>query len=529
MKIDLVFLITLIVIIAYVFIIYKVEKLTIENMGEVSGDIREAIKQVYLADVEAIRNLSEVATKLQAGGLTVPGQMTLKGNLLVNNPDQQDKLIVYKNGDSKPPYLFYNKQGSVGVFNGSDAPWNIEENGKINANTIITKGSIGAQGDINVSNKTNEGGRIRILNELKNGKANQTNDWSIWNMTGPYGNKLAFWRYNGDGKNAGPALEILDDGTVNVLNTMYNRKKHYLFYPEEAVIYQNVFEALGNGTISKSGGPGGWDENTHRTNPWNGRQILRIGGKNTFPNGLKIKVPEGKNVIWIRLLNERWNTFQLYNSGGGDLGNFAGGYRKLNEIAPDGGSTDGFWNVHAWIPMPVPGPGEYVLCAGNNVNGEGADGWISGLAFSSNPWNLAFNSAISYHWRLNGGDNLDWSSHDWNNDQLARIPAGRASKVIVPIVPSGKNKLLYIVEHNNNWNGLGHNGISVDNTPIERLRTTWDHPLAVHNNSKMYERFAAALVPEELTRGKRFLTVTFNLTNTNQHIHIREIGTVDLY
>ena len=64
MKIDLVFLITLIVVIAYVFIIYKVEKLTIENMGEVSGDIKDAVKQVYLADVEAIRNLSEVASKL---------------------------------------------------------------------------------------------------------------------------------------------------------------------------------------------------------------------------------------------------------------------------------------------------------------------------------------------------------------------------------------------------------------------------------------------------------------------------------
>lgn len=132
-------------------LLHKVE--TIADVGSLD-QIKEAVKQVYLADVEAIRNLSNVATKLQAGGLTVPGQLT------------------------------------TNIINASD--------------------------NINVSNKTNEGGRIRILNELKNGKAGHTNDWSIWNMTGGYGNKLAFWRYNGDGKNAGSALDLLDDGTVSI-------------------------------------------------------------------------------------------------------------------------------------------------------------------------------------------------------------------------------------------------------------------------------------------------------------------------
>ncbi len=42
-----------------------------ELMANVSNDIKEAVKQVYLADVEAIRNLSKVATKLQKDGLII--------------------------------------------------------------------------------------------------------------------------------------------------------------------------------------------------------------------------------------------------------------------------------------------------------------------------------------------------------------------------------------------------------------------------------------------------------------------------
>ncbi len=54
-----------------------------EPMADVS-DIRETIKQIYLADIEAIRNLSEVASKLQKEGLTIPGNLTVTGAINVN-------------------------------------------------------------------------------------------------------------------------------------------------------------------------------------------------------------------------------------------------------------------------------------------------------------------------------------------------------------------------------------------------------------------------------------------------------------
>jgi len=61
-------------------------------MAEVgtTDQIKDAVKLIYLADVDAIRNLSEVATKLQAGGLTMPGQLNIL-HLILN------RLMGYKN------------------------------------------------------------------------------------------------------------------------------------------------------------------------------------------------------------------------------------------------------------------------------------------------------------------------------------------------------------------------------------------------------------------------------------------------
>jgi len=106
-------------------------------------------------EANSINTLAEIAKKLQAGGLTIPGELT-------------------------STYM-------------------------------------------NVSANSAEGGRVSIMNSSKNGKAGQTNNWALWNMTGGYGNKLSFWRYNGDGLNAGPALDLMDNGEVvipGVLNSM---------------------------------------------------------------------------------------------------------------------------------------------------------------------------------------------------------------------------------------------------------------------------------------------------------------------
>ncbi len=118
-----------------------------------------------LVPVSSIVTLAKVAQKLVDGG----GTLTNPGNLRITGNQQID--------------------------------------GTLNVNNAIF-----GNGGINAIANSPEGGRVSIVNSSKTG-ANQTKDWALWNMTGNYGNKLAFWRYNGDGSNPGPTLELNDDGT----------------------------------------------------------------------------------------------------------------------------------------------------------------------------------------------------------------------------------------------------------------------------------------------------------------------------
>ena len=76
----------LIVIVVYLY--SKVNRLdkkinvTKEGMASVST-IKKLINNIYNADVQAIRNLSEISKKLQRGSLTIPGNLTVKGSLFV--------------------------------------------------------------------------------------------------------------------------------------------------------------------------------------------------------------------------------------------------------------------------------------------------------------------------------------------------------------------------------------------------------------------------------------------------------------
>lgn len=55
---------------------------TMADVGPLTEDrVKQLIYETYLVDVNAIKNLSDVAAQLQAGGLTVPGNLTVKGEL----------------------------------------------------------------------------------------------------------------------------------------------------------------------------------------------------------------------------------------------------------------------------------------------------------------------------------------------------------------------------------------------------------------------------------------------------------------
>jgi hypothetical protein len=86
-----------------------------ESMADVSNDIKEAVKQVYLADVEAIRNLSEVATKLQAGGYTIAGDLTVKGTILSNSISPIGSIIMWSGSNALLPNNWKFCDGSNGT------------------------------------------------------------------------------------------------------------------------------------------------------------------------------------------------------------------------------------------------------------------------------------------------------------------------------------------------------------------------------------------------------------------------------
>ncbi len=313
-------------------------------------------------------------------------------------------------------------------------------------------------------------------------------------------------------------------------STSTNKLSENMYYEEDAEIYINVYDAIAKSVIAKSGSPAGWDDGSFKTNPWNGRQLLKIGNKNAFPNGLLVNVSDGKNVIWISVLSDRFESFDVYTSDGKSLGNFTSGFRLTNRINPNGSTISDNPNFHTWMPIPVPGPGKYVICGGNKKNDGGNDCWISGIAFSTNPWAHAMNSAVAYHWLVNEGTpNPTLVSQNDRGDNNVRLDKGKAYTLMVPVVKSGKDKMLYFV-----LNTLITNAkISVNDKPVDNLQRTNNNPFAKFFNSVIYNNqpfnyFVSTKVPADLVQASGFLKVTVDLTGLNNDINFREIGTIDM-
>jgi hypothetical protein len=90
-------------------------------------------------------------------------------------------------------------------------------------------GEIMARDSVIAYNSSNEGGRLRVQNGNKTGAT--TFDWSIWNMTGGYGNGLAFWRYYANGANAGPSFWLGDNGNIGIGTTAPDGKLNIMNAP----------------------------------------------------------------------------------------------------------------------------------------------------------------------------------------------------------------------------------------------------------------------------------------------------------
>lgn len=155
MNINIILFVIISVIILYIFLVYKIEKMT-DNEPLTENKIKELIRQVYQADVEAIRNLSNIATELQKNGLTIPGNLTVTGKIVAKggidgdlnvsgNLNTDGKLLAKGgiNGDLNVSGNL-NTAGKLSVKSGIDMLGNLGINGSINlvdGNTTLSKGS----------------------------------------------------------------------------------------------------------------------------------------------------------------------------------------------------------------------------------------------------------------------------------------------------------------------------------------------------------------------------------------------------
>jgi len=311
------------------------------------------------------------------------------------------------------------------------------------------------------------------------------------------------------------------DGTNN-LNHMYHT----------AMVFQDIFDAYNSNIFRKQGTPGGWDETSYASGLWNGKRILNIGtGVQSNGNGIVVNIPQGYDVLWIRALGDRWCVLRVSQFNQGSVANFqdwteiyATGFRNLNKIGPDGAGTDSYWNVHEWMPIPIRGGASQY----NVYSAQNSDSWISGIAFGQNIWNHATQSAVAYLWKLNPqtGD-IGWSGQ-WNNDQLSQFNAGSVVEVSVPVINSGLDKMVYLINHNDSWLGTMHGKVTVNGQPVERFRTTYSNPFATHFNSKFFDRYLATHVPASLIQqGDKFIRLKVDMSNCNNHLYFRELGTHD--
>jgi hypothetical protein len=156
-------------------IYYKLPDSSKENF-DATSDMKAVINQVYNADIEAIRNLSSISSQLIAGGLTVPGKLSITGQLKLGSWTIQDNNghlqfikdgVQYDNDYGKIPqdtgFIAMSQDGNIWSNRSTGRGWLADNKlnvagGTINGNLTVggqltTTGQINANGVLNMGNK----------------------------------------------------------------------------------------------------------------------------------------------------------------------------------------------------------------------------------------------------------------------------------------------------------------------------------------------------------------------------------------
>jgi hypothetical protein len=214
-------------------------------------DARQAVKEIYNADVDAIRNLSSVATKLQAGGLNVPGVMkTNKINLTTDKWENQHEgnnksYVVNDDGNYKKLMLVGNDTGGggvrrVGMWDDVEISRDLQVNGYLRTRgTNFTAGDLVMNGGNNWLFHTPDDNRRTMY--VAPSKAYGNEDWN-WDKS---------TEFNPDGS-------IIVKGNItaggkNILSELANLQNQINTLKAESVKYNDTINITNRGTGNHEG------------------------------------------------------------------------------------------------------------------------------------------------------------------------------------------------------------------------------------------------------------------------------------
>jgi hypothetical protein len=148
---DLIFLIIIIFIVNFFYDTIK-KYLNINEGFDATSDMKAVINQVYNADIEAIRNLSSIATQLTTnGGLVMPGSLKVASKLATNNLDPNNMPDGW--GGGLRIFDGY-ASGTMGFGpDGKALKAYINSSGDALVSGTLTSGTINNTGNLNIGGK----------------------------------------------------------------------------------------------------------------------------------------------------------------------------------------------------------------------------------------------------------------------------------------------------------------------------------------------------------------------------------------